>query len=222
MRRGADRPISSPDETGRSEGTGVPVSDVAERRRSSLTRLAGSASVRRQPAPRARLHRRCLSCACRPSSSRPGTRTRASSQAVAQRVAQRRPALRRRLGEQAAALPLPLRRDHRALRRRRPAAAHRRGRRRRLARELALFAVARPLHAATAGVAGRRGAAGVLLAVPFWEGNLALTETFAILPTTLGVLCVLHALGRERRRRPRAARLAAARCAGRALRRRRS
>ncbi len=30
--------------------------------------------------------------------------------------------------------------------------------------------------------------AGVLLAVPFWEGNLALTEIFAVLPTTLAVL----------------------------------
>jgi 4-amino-4-deoxy-L-arabinose transferase-like glycosyltransferase len=34
--------------------------------------------------------------------------------------------------------------------------------------------------------------AGVLLGVPFWEGTLALTEIFAVLPTTLAVLCVLR------------------------------
>jgi 4-amino-4-deoxy-L-arabinose transferase-like glycosyltransferase len=33
--------------------------------------------------------------------------------------------------------------------------------------------------------------AGVLLAVPFWEGNLAVTETFALPPTVLAVLCLL-------------------------------
>jgi hypothetical protein len=31
----------------------------------------------------------------------------------------------------------------------------------------------------------------LLLGVPFWEGQLALTEVFALLPTTLAVLCVL-------------------------------
>jgi 4-amino-4-deoxy-L-arabinose transferase-like glycosyltransferase len=40
--------------------------------------------------------------------------------------------------------------------------------------------------------------AGVLLAVPFWEGQLALTEVFAILPSTVAVLCVL--IWDERRR----------------------
>ena len=33
---------------------------------------------------------------------------------------------------------------------------------------------------------------GVMLGVPFWEGNLALTEIFAVLPTTIAVLCVLN------------------------------
>jgi 4-amino-4-deoxy-L-arabinose transferase-like glycosyltransferase len=32
---------------------------------------------------------------------------------------------------------------------------------------------------------------GVLLGVPFWEGTLALTEVFTVLPTALAVLCVL-------------------------------
>ena len=32
---------------------------------------------------------------------------------------------------------------------------------------------------------------GLLLGVPFWEGTLALTETFTVLPAALGVLCVL-------------------------------
>jgi hypothetical protein len=36
----------------------------------------------------------------------------------------------------------------------------------------------------------------VCLAVPFWEGNLALTEAFALFPTALGVLCLLR--GEER------------------------
>lgn len=35
----------------------------------------------------------------------------------------------------------------------------------------------------------------VLLGVPFWEGTLALTETFALLPSTLAVLCVLKSKG---------------------------
>jgi len=39
---------------------------------------------------------------------------------------------------------------------------------------------------------------GVLLAVPFWEGNLALTETFALPPTALGVLCFLQAASKSR------------------------
>jgi 4-amino-4-deoxy-L-arabinose transferase-like glycosyltransferase len=34
--------------------------------------------------------------------------------------------------------------------------------------------------------------AGVLLGVPFWEGTLALTEIFAVLPATLAVLAVLR------------------------------
>jgi hypothetical protein len=33
---------------------------------------------------------------------------------------------------------------------------------------------------------------GVMLAVPFWEGNLALTEAFALPPTALGVFCLLR------------------------------
>jgi 4-amino-4-deoxy-L-arabinose transferase-like glycosyltransferase len=33
---------------------------------------------------------------------------------------------------------------------------------------------------------------GVLLGVPFWEGTLALTEVFAVLPTSLAVLAVLR------------------------------
>jgi hypothetical protein len=41
---------------------------------------------------------------------------------------------------------------------------------------------------------------GVLLAVPFWEGNLALTETFALPPTALGVLCFLQSDSKPRRR----------------------
>ncbi len=34
----------------------------------------------------------------------------------------------------------------------------------------------------------------VCLAVPFWEGNLALTETFAQVPTSLAVLCALKGI----------------------------
>ena len=33
---------------------------------------------------------------------------------------------------------------------------------------------------------------GVLVGVPFWEGTLALTEVFALLPSVLGVLLALH------------------------------
>jgi len=40
---------------------------------------------------------------------------------------------------------------------------------------------------------------GLLLAVPFWEGNLALTETFALPPTALGVVCFLQAEDRADR-----------------------
>lgn len=40
-------------------------------------------------------------------------------------------------------------------------------------------------------------ALGVLLGVPFWEGTLALTEVFTILPTTLAVLCVLSWRSRD-------------------------
>lgn len=48
----------------------------------------------------------------------------------------------------------------------------------------------------------RRATAGALLFVlltgtPFWEGNLALTETFALLPTALAVLCVIQAEKRD-------------------------
>jgi hypothetical protein len=41
----------------------------------------------------------------------------------------------------------------------------------------------------------------VLLAVPFWEGNLALADGFAILPTTLAVLCCLRGDNTPDRRR---------------------
>jgi hypothetical protein len=41
---------------------------------------------------------------------------------------------------------------------------------------------------------------GVLLAVPFWEGNLALTETFALPPTGLAVLALLRWEANPRRR----------------------
>src|SRR6185503_4667489 len=58
-----------------------------------------------------------------------------------------------------------------------------------LGTELALFAVA-------LRIMSRRQAAiaavilALLLGVPFWGGNLALTEIFAVLPCTLGVLCL--------------------------------
>jgi 4-amino-4-deoxy-L-arabinose transferase-like glycosyltransferase len=58
--------------------------------------------------------------------------------------------------------------------------------------ELALYGVARtmmgrkPALWATAALA-------LLIGVPFWEGNLALADTFTILPATLGVLCALRA-----------------------------
>lgn len=62
--------------------------------------------------------------------------------------------------------------------------------------ELALFGVAqRFMDRRAAFVAA--GALTVLLAVPFWEGTLALTEIFTVLPTTLAVLCVLRALSDE-------------------------
>ena len=46
--------------------------------------------------------------------------------------------------------------------------------------------------------------AGVMLGVPFWEGNLALTEIFTVLPSTLAVVCVLKAFD-VRRGQPRPA-----------------
>jgi 4-amino-4-deoxy-L-arabinose transferase-like glycosyltransferase len=61
-----------------------------------------------------------------------------------------------------------------------------------LGTELALFAVASQFLT-------RRGALlaaavlAVLLAVPFWEGNLAVADTFVILPSTLGVALFLRA-----------------------------
>lgn len=56
--------------------------------------------------------------------------------------------------------------------------------------ELALFAVGRRFMPRRLALAAAIVLA-VLLGVPFWEGNLAMTETFAVLPTTLAVLCVL-------------------------------
>ncbi|HLF77021.1 MAG TPA: glycosyltransferase family 39 protein [Dehalococcoidia bacterium] len=64
-----------------------------------------------------------------------------------------------------------------------------------LATELTLFCIALRFvdrRWATAAAA----LLAVCLAVPFWEGNLALTETFCLLPTCLGVLCLLR--GEER------------------------
>lgn len=54
------------------------------------------------------------------------------------------------------------------------------------------------------------GALGVLLGVPFWEGTLALTEVFTILPATLAVLCVLVWRSRDPRTRDALALLLAA------------
>ena len=64
--------------------------------------------------------------------------------------------------------------------------------------ELAVFAIAQRW------MSRRRAliAAGVLalsLAVPFWEGNLALTETFAQVPLSLAVLCALKGTDRDDR-----------------------
>src|SRR3972149_1766790 len=59
-----------------------------------------------------------------------------------------------------------------------------------LASELALLAIG-------LRIMGRRqallaaGILAVLLAVPFWEGNLASPDALAVMPTTLAVLCVL-------------------------------
>lgn len=58
--------------------------------------------------------------------------------------------------------------------------------------ELALFAISgRFLSRRYAFLAA--GLLAVLLAVPFWEGNLALADTFVILPSSLAVLCCLNA-----------------------------
>jgi hypothetical protein len=65
-----------------------------------------------------------------------------------------------------------------------------------LGSELALYGVALRFMSQRWALA----AAGLLmlgLGVPFWEGNLALTETFVLLPTLLAVLCTL--VGAERR-----------------------
>jgi hypothetical protein len=57
--------------------------------------------------------------------------------------------------------------------------------------QVATYGIARRYLSTRASVAAA-AVTGVLLAVPFWEGNLALTETFALPPTALGVLCLLR------------------------------
>ena len=59
-----------------------------------------------------------------------------------------------------------------------------------VATHVALFFVARRLMSMPRALAAT-GLCGLLLGVPFWEGQLALTEVFTVLPTTLGVLAVL-------------------------------
>jgi 4-amino-4-deoxy-L-arabinose transferase-like glycosyltransferase len=57
--------------------------------------------------------------------------------------------------------------------------------------ELALLGIGFRLMTRRQAIAAAAVLAG-LLAVPFWEGNLAVTETFALPPTTLAVLCALR------------------------------
>jgi 4-amino-4-deoxy-L-arabinose transferase-like glycosyltransferase len=59
-----------------------------------------------------------------------------------------------------------------------------------VAAHIALFFIALRLMSRERAIAAA-AVCGVLLGVPFWEGTLALTETFTVLPSALGILLLL-------------------------------
>ncbi|HLF71849.1 MAG TPA: glycosyltransferase family 39 protein [Dehalococcoidia bacterium] len=67
--------------------------------------------------------------------------------------------------------------------------------------ELALYGVARTMMGRKAAL-WATAALALLIGVPFWEGNLALADTFTLLPSTLGVLCALRSASNNGARSP--------------------